>query len=221
MSEHFYWIIDYKISFCSDFHIGAGISLLGGNLHGLRLGVDGFPYMEHTEVRGLMRLGGLKLKGWQPDLERIFFRNFGNNKKDLPPEVFWTYTSARYPQHAYVGAKAAGILTEQSHIKVGGIDKNLYSYQKAGAAGGLDHWTGRIYSVNPALERDVAFLIACMRVEDRIGHRRTRGYGKVCWEPAHARRYSADSGVKPEPVQRTTEDWLDLILSENIEETCS
>ena len=70
---------------------------------------------------------------------------------------------------------------------------------------------GRVYSVEPATEIDVAFLLACMRLEDRLGHRRSRGYGKVAWNPQRVRRYLA--GSEPEEITRNLPEWLNLLFS--------
>lgn len=221
-----YWMIDYSIRFLSDFHVGAGITLLGGNLHGLRRDKTGFPYLPHTQVRGLLRLGGLKLRDWQhqnlENLDDVFNRNFG--QADRNGNGLWTYTSARYPEEGiveYSGSKVSGTRTEQSHIKLaeGGVE-NLFSYEKAGRieakpAEGAEskwlQWRGRIYSVEPAEEKDVAFLIACMRAEDRIGRRRTRGYGKVDWKLEKVRWY-IPSESKPKKIKEP-HDWLKLVIT--------
>lgn len=211
----YYWIIDYTINICSDYHVGAGITLLGGNLYGLRQDETGFPYLPHTQVRGLLRLGGLKLKGWQPCLKSTFARNFA--QADRAGDGLWSYTSARYPSQAiagYSGPKVAEILTEQSHIKLTNDSvENLFSYEKAGAIKDeWRQWKGRIYSIGPAEEEDVAFLMACMRAEDRIGQRRSRGYGKVDWEVERVCRYR----LPEEPPQEIKKDWLGLIISREV-----
>ena len=35
--KEYYWKIRYEIDFLTDFHVGSGTILLGGNLHGVRL----------------------------------------------------------------------------------------------------------------------------------------------------------------------------------------
>jgi hypothetical protein len=209
-----YWIISYSISFQSDFHIGAGITLVSGNLHGLRLDDDGFPFMPDTQVRGLLRFGGFKLKTWQPAIcSTIFTNNFGSPGKTSGNS--WSFTSARYkfsPEVAGINsAEDANILIQQSHIQQkNNISKNLFSYQKGGPTDGFNKWHGKIYSLEPASERDVAFLVACMRAEDRIGHRRSRGYGKVKWELESVSFY--EPGKKPENHSHSLQDWLKLLM---------
>lgn len=212
MAPH-YWIIDYTINILSDFHVGAGITILGGNLHGLQRDKTSFPYLPHTQVRGLLRLGGLKLKNWQPHLTAIFNRNFGQpNRRG---GGLWSYTSARYPKGSitgYSGPEVAEILTEQNHIKLTeDVVENLFSYEKAGGKEDeLREWKGRIYSAEPAEEKDVAFLIACMRAEDRIGHRRSRGYGKVNWDLGEVYRYLP--GERPEQIKRGPNEWTKTLI---------
>lgn len=217
MTDPHYWIIEYRIEFRSDFHVGAGHTLFGGNLHGVRLGDDGFPCLPGTQVRGLLRLGGSRLKDWGAASENLFKRNFAEgDRKDKGPQ--WSYTPARFTRgqiEGYEGAEATGMLSEQSHVHLDdGSVKNLFSYQKAGALDGTWFWRGRIFSTEPADEKDVAFLVACMRAEDRIGHRRSRGYGKVDWKPCGVWRYPA--GETPVPVEMNGDkavlgDWLRLL----------
>lgn len=213
MTRH-YWIIDYKLEFRSDFHVGAGITIMGGNIHGLRLGEDGFPYMPSTQVRGLLRLGGRKLMEWKSDLRELYERNFGEENRS--PGNFWSFTSATYPRTIFdSGETPETIYSEQSHIKIdenAGVAKNLFSYQKAGWADDRWHWQGRIYSVEPADESDAAFFIACMRAEDRIGHRRTRGYGKVNWTPSRIRSWDPGVPTSLNEDSRSLEEWLSLLL---------
>ena len=209
-----YWIITYCISFQSDFHLGAGITLVGGNLHGLRLDDEGFPYMPDTQVRGLLRLGGYKLKTWMPTTKYadLFSDNFGSSKKMSANS--WSFTSAYYPSKpsGINCADDAGILIQQSHIKQqNNIAENLFSYQKCGPVEHFDSWQGKIYSVEPASEMDVAFLIACMRAEDRIGHRRSRGYGKVIWKPESVASY--EPGGKPEKRKEKLQYWIGLLMN--------
>jgi len=213
--SNYYWIIDYVINIRSDFHIGAGITLLGGNLHGLRRDETGFPYLPCTQVRGLLRLGGLKLKDWQPHLKSLFDKNFGLANR--AGDGLWSHTSARYPKEAIAGysrPEVAEILTDQSHIKLTDDSvENLFSYEKAG--GIENEWRelkGRIYSIGLANEDAVAFIIACMRAEDRIGQRRSRGYGKVNWQLEKVRRYLLPN----EPPQEVSNDWLELVVTEGV-----
>lgn len=200
MSELKYWIIDYSITFCSDFHVGAGITMLGGNHHGLQTDREGLPFLGGTEVRGLIRQGGYKLKSWNKDLEKYFLNNYGTSGRD----GFWSYTPARFQ---YV--IPADILGEQSHIQV--EKGRLFSYQKSGGTGQNHKWQGKIYSVKPIAETNVGFVIASMRVEDRIGHRRTRGYGKVNWQIESVRHYS--NGTQPTQLIKSLDDWLRLGLT--------
>lgn len=198
-----YWIIDYSIKFLSDLHIGAGITLLGGNQHGLQLDANGFPFLPYTEARGLLRLGGFSLQMWDSSLTDRFFKNFGKSDKS-GQGGFWSFTSARF-----TSAALRNLLTEQSHIKQG--EDRLFSYQKAGNRDqGNEIWHGKIFSLSPVTDTDAAFMICAMRVEDRIGHRRTRGYGKVCWKLDTVRSYKA--GEQPVKSDRTISQWLRLGL---------
>jgi hypothetical protein len=208
-----YWTIEYKITFLSDFHVGSGITLMGGNQHGLRLDIDGFPYMPATQVKGLLRLGGIKLKSWQPQLKDLFESNFGEINKRYGN--FWSFSPARYPSDTIstniVDAMSLGLLNEQSHIYIkDGIAENLFSCQKAGRLDDFSYWQGKIFSSEPAEEKDAAFLIACMRAEDRMGHRRTRGYGKIDWSISSVSSYVA--GEKPVSLDKSLSDWLNIIL---------
>ena len=210
----FYWIIDYEMTLQSDFHVGSGVTLLVGNMHGLKLDEDGMPYLPHTQVRGLLRLGGYELKSWQQEYKDLFKRNFAGEHRNSG--IFWSYTRAGFafdPLRMWQGARKAGLLANQSHIKIddSGVAENLFSFQKAGAVSKEHVWKGRIYSVEPAQEKDAAFMIASMRAEDRVGHRRSRGYGKVNWFPSIVRRYRA--GEKPEMDKRSLSDWMELFLS--------
>jgi hypothetical protein len=217
MSDTCYWMIDYKLIFHSNFHIGAGLTLMGGNLHGLRLDEDGLPYLPHTQVRGLLRLGGYRLQTWQPSLNGLFQANFAGEKRNT--DVFWSYSRAAILGNLtleHPGAKKAGLLKEQTHIRINndGVVGNMFRYEKGGTL--PSKWDGvfqgRIYAVEPATERDVAFLIAAMRTEDRVGHRRTRGYGKVNWEVRSVWKYAA--GNEPEEVKKSLDDWLNILLPE-------
>ena len=129
-----YWIIDYQISLLSDFHIGAGVTLLGGNLHGMRLDNDGFPYLPPTQVRGLLRLGGYKLSALTSSLQDLYRHNFPG--QDRISGRYWSYTRAGFAFDLVCGAQGAGgegILLEQSHVALEeGIVQHLFAYQKAG-----------------------------------------------------------------------------------------
>jgi hypothetical protein len=208
-----YWVIRHRISFLSDVHVGAGITLLGGNLHGLKLDDNGFPYMPHSQVRGLLRLGGDFLKDWCPSVfNDLHSRNFNlpgpKPQNDTPS---WSFTRAGIaPENLHDEPDLIG----QSHIKRNndGVVENLFSFQKAGRAKDCFFWQGSLFSTGPATERDAAFMIAAMRAEDRIGHRRTRGYGKVIWEPEAV--YCFDPGDKDKTkVERTLDDWLEIPFS--------
>ena len=184
-----YWILDYSLEFASDFHVGAGMTLLGGNFHGLHLDYRGFPSMPHTEVRGLLRLGGQRLSDWNKGFASRYHRNFGRAGTE---KGLWSYTSARFPDD-YDSPHTAEIMGEQSHIKkLDGVAENLFSCQKSGQGRNGLRWFGRIYSLKPVAINDAAFMFACMRAEDRVGHRRSRGYGKVTWKLEKLRSY--DSG---------------------------
>ena len=186
---------------------------MGGNQHGLRIGDDGFPCMPATQVRGLLRLGGIKLKSWQPQLKDLFEINFGERNKTYGNT--WSFSPARYPTDAIsisiVDAMSLGLLTEQSHIYIkDGIADNLFSCQKAGKSDDFSYWKGKIFSIEPAEEKDAAFLVACMRTEDRMGHRRSRGYGKISWNINNVCSYKA--GEKPVSLDKSLSDWLNIIL---------
>lgn len=88
--------------------------------------------------------------------------------------------------------------------------QHLFAYQKAGVVSEEWQLQGRIYAVEPAREMDVAFLLACMRYEDRLGHRRSRGYGKASWTPQRVRKYRP--GSEPEEISRNLPEWLNLLL---------
>lgn len=221
-----YWIIEYKIKLLSDFHVGAGIRLLGGNLHGLRLDQDGWPYLPHTQVRGLLRWGGINLKKWHPKFGTLFSRNFGQAGRKLAG-IYWSYSRAALPSDLLAALETpeeAGWFTEQSHVALQeGIVDHLFSYQKTGPVGPEFVLHGKIYSVEPATAADVAFLIAAMRADDRIGHRRSRGYGKVTWELTKVSCYPAicgdspaskDKKVEAVPDSRKPGEWLDLVCAE-------
>jgi len=214
MTEARYWTLDYEMRLQSDFHVGAGATLFGGNVHGLRLDVNGFPSVGDTEIRGLLRQGGWKLQQWRHGLKDLFLRNFGENVRNRQRQVFWSFSSARFDPMLYDNAVTAGILGKQSHARIGstGTAENLFANQKAGpsADGQFAGLQGRIYSVTPAEARDIAFMIACMRVEDRFGHRRSRGYGKMCWRPLKVRSFLP--GKTQDEDNRELKGWLDLAL---------
>ncbi|MCD6293953.1 MAG: hypothetical protein J7M20_03295 [Deltaproteobacteria bacterium] len=216
MTDSCYWILDYSLEFSSDFHVGAGITLLGGNYHGLHLDARGFPCIHHTEIRGLLRLGGQRLLGWDNGFEDSYRRNFGRapTEKELGEKGLWSYTSARFPGY-YSSPYSAEIMGEQSHIKkIDGVAENLFSYQKSGRGKNGERWFGRIYSLKTADIEDAAFMFACMRAEDRVGHRRSRGYGKVTWKLEKLRSYSP--GGTPSEIKTSTEDMLRLAVDNNM-----
>ena len=182
MDDKYYWRIDYKMNFLSDFHIGSGVTLVGGNVMGLQLDEDGLPYMPGTQVRGLIRLGGYLLKEWQESRFKSLFNS--NFKQPKQKETTWSYTRAHLPveESYYYLDWQDKPFSQQSHIKINsnGIAENLFSLQKSGEF--REKWfIGSLLAVEPRTEADVTFMLACMRAEDRVGHRRTRGYGKVNW----------------------------------------
>jgi hypothetical protein len=215
MSQSLYWRIDYAIHLKSDFHIGAGITLLGGNLHGLRLDENGMPYLPHTQVRGLMRLGGHQLQNWQPGLKDSFRRNFEDEKHKSG--VFWSYSRAAVINNPLLenGFQHWGLLKEQTHVHINadGVTENMFRYEKGGPL--PETWDGIlrgcIYSVEPAIEQDAAFLIAAMRAEDRIGHRRSRAYGKADWRVERVWKYPAGGALKEET--QSPERWIDVLFN--------
>ena len=191
-----YWIIDYRLDFLSDFHVGSGITLVGANLHGLQLDENGRPLVPHTEIRGLLRLGGRRLEAWQPELcDGCVRRHFGawhDRDADEPASGCWSFTAARLEPDEQL-LEADDFLGRQSHVRLTpeGVVENLFSCQKAGPSGAGEDafWRGRIYSRVPLDRNDVAFLVACLRAEDRIGHRRSRGYGRVAWRLERVRSW--------------------------------
>jgi hypothetical protein len=209
-----YWIIQYKIRFRSDFHVGAGSTVRGGNFHALRLDDDGMPYLPGTQVRGLIRWGAGRLAQWQQSLRPLLLRNFRNERLELSPSenrlTTWSFTRASVPPETKSPGPPRWLL-EQSHVRLNedGVAERLFSFQKAGFSAEDLAWTGRIYSTNPAKEVDVAFLLAAMRAEDRVGRRRTRGYGKTEWREGKIWRY--ESSVEREEIRRSFEEWLDLL----------
>ncbi|MBT6338743.1 MAG: hypothetical protein HOJ48_05540, partial [Desulfobacula sp.] len=112
MPDLYYWTIDYEIEHLSDFHVGDGTILLGGNLHGLRMDENGFPYMPHTQVRGLLKKAALQLAGWQIFLGPLIERNFPSNRKNSQKIPWWSYTRAGYCRD-YINRDSMGY---QSHI---------------------------------------------------------------------------------------------------------
>jgi hypothetical protein len=213
MADTSYWVISYRITFRSDYHVGDGTSLLGGNLYGLRADENGFPYMPHTQVKGLLRLGGQTLVAWHPGLKGLFKRNFPEGGKS-PSELSWSFTRAVYPPTSIRGASPAikGLFGTQTHIRAEeGAVRNLFAFQKGKGAGADVAWEGRIYSVEPAEESDVAFLVACMRAEDRMGRRRSRGYGKIDWTPRVISRFGPGD-KKSRPVVKDLEKWISEVI---------
>ncbi len=204
-----YYTIDYQIRFLSDLHVGDGTTLISGNFQGVRKDEFGVPYMPFSQVKGLLRLGGSQLMSWNSLFLRLFKRNFGKQEDSTNMDrVRWSYTSARYPVSKRNEARGAasmptysaemlfegGLIGRQAHIKSKqGIAENLFAFQKSGGNNeDFRKWEGHIFSINEADEEDVAFLIACMKAEDRIGARRSRGYGKVSWGPIKIGAYKQD-----------------------------
>ncbi len=214
--EKYYWTIDFSIDFLSDLHIGTGITLLGGNRHGHKKDEDGFPYLPHTQVRGLVRMGAFKLKVWHPFLNERFSRNFRPGK--MQGSGLWSYTSARYGRAVTKGADPIymDILTQQSHIRrETDIAPKPFAYEKAGGKEeNWRRWYGRIYSIELSEEEDVAFLIAAMRVEDRIGHRRSRGYGAVDWKVERIHQYQP--GTNCRTLEKDLAEWLSLLFQREV-----
>ena len=92
--KKYYWKIQYEIDFLSDFHVGSGTILLGGNLHGVRRDENGVPYMPRTETKGILRQRGAHSKN-DPSFAPHFRRNFplpGNSDR-----IEWSYTRATFP----------------------------------------------------------------------------------------------------------------------------
>jgi CRISPR/Cas system CSM-associated protein Csm3 (group 7 of RAMP superfamily) len=208
-----YWIIDYSIKLQSDFHAGAGITLITGNTHGLRLDEQNQPYLPSTQIRGLMRQSGFNMAKNLPDLESIFQLNFpegATQKKAGGPSTVlkprgWSYTRA----HITGSVSRKKKWERQFHVHINEstqIVQHLFGYEKAGPDTIDDclELKGRIYSNTPATKKDAAFLLACMRYDDRIGHRRTRGYGKVMWEWNKVQFFTQGSGLIP-PKTETLE----------------
>lgn len=203
--NNLYWIIDYKITFLSDFHAGDGTTLLTGNTHGIRLDDYNQPYLPSTQVRGLIRQSGYTLKeSIQPQLATLFERNFpigslGMENQQAPDSPrSWSFTRAEHKSS--IMQNRFDSWGRQTHVKLNSKDivENFFAYEKAGSRNMNKELVleGRIYSVSPATQNDVFFLLACMRLEDRVGHRRTRGYGKVDWRWEKIRYFSAQSPVQ-------------------------
>lgn len=214
MGKTYYWIIIYRIELLSDIHAGAGVTLHGGNIHGLKKDEQGFPFLPHTEVRGLLRLSARRLASWRPALGSRVQKNFRSGGKEM--SGLWSYTSARYKRGLLSGLDDPGlasILGFQSHIKtVEASDPRLFSYEKAG--GWDKEWRslwGIVFSIEPSEQEDAALLIASMRAEDRIGLRRTRGYGHVSWDLKKVQRYQAGGGLQD--CTKSIEQWVGLLLS--------
>ena len=218
MSANCYYVIDYEISFLSDFHVGEGTTLVGGNLHGLRLDENQFPYMPHSQVKGLLKWGGRKLVSWQHAFEDLFRHNFPETRPGQG-ETWWAFTRAAFPpsvSRGWGGADNAGLLGNQAHIRCGNDTvENLFSYQKGKGAGSSWSWFGSIYSVAPAEEMDAAFLINCMRAEDRIGARRSRGYGKIDWRPSKMRRFQPGDN-ELEDIRSDLDFWVDRLFESEV-----
>lgn len=215
-----YWTIRYRIEFLSDFHAGDGTVSRGGNLHALRLDEDDMPYLPATQVRGLIRWGAHKLASWQPAFKPLLSRNFkeqGRHAQQTPEgrTPSWAYTRAAFPPTSPfrlnpLPVKSATV--EQSHIQIGPneVAQRLFTFQKAGLAHLQSPWEGAIHSVHPATERDAAFMIAAMRVDDRVGRRRSRGYGKVRWELREVSRYQGQNEMEIAP--ESLDHWLAVLF---------
>ncbi|EFI34761.1 hypothetical protein Dthio_PD2137 [Desulfonatronospira thiodismutans ASO3-1] len=204
-----YWIIDYRIRLLSDFHAGAGITLVTGNTHGLRLDEESQPYLPATQVRGLLRQAGHNIKRSIPELQGLFKQNFPDGSADIAAEKNyaavnsprgWSFTRAMVKD---AESREDGLQpwSRQAHVHidpVSGVVLNLFGYEKAGAKkpGESMELVGRIYSNTPAEEKDAALMLACMRFEDRIGHRRSRGYGKVDWVWDSVRSFTPGSSLE-------------------------
>lgn len=215
MGKTYYWIISYRIELLSDIHAGAGVTLLGANIHGIRKDEQRFPFLPHTEVRGLLRLSAQRLASWSRGLKSRPEKNFRPGGMEM--SGLWSYTSARYKRDLLYGLDdpaPANILGLQSHIKrIDAGDPRLFSYEKAGGQG--EEWRslwGWIFSIEPSEEEDAALLIASMRAEDRIGHRRSRGYGHVSWDLERVQRYQA--GGETEDCTKSIEQWVRLLLED-------
>ncbi len=216
--ESRYWELKFKIRLLTDAHVGAGIRLFGGNVHGVRRDSDGFPYVPDTQVRGLVRLGGERLCECNPRLQDYLTTNLGARSGNAAGK--WSFTAARYPQEIrkiyglspYLrNFSEDGILPEQAHVNV--AEARLFQYQKLGAIEDKNRvLSGAVFSSEPATENDVAFIIACMRFEDRIGHRRTRGYGRICWNVESVRYYSP-SNPDWNACDRDLKSWLQSLLA--------
>ena len=214
-TDAYYWIIDYRIDFLSDFHVGSGITLVGGNLFGLELDARGLPLIPHTEIRGLLRLGGRRLEEWCFPLAGYCDRNFGARREPDRDPGYWSFTGARFrvADDYSSGLARERVLGAQSHVRLSAdeVVENLFACQKAGAGGVGEGWCGRIYSRRPLPEREVAFLAACMRAEDRVGHRRSRGYGRVDWRIKKLHCY-LPGGKLDEVTSNSPEELLDGLL---------
>ncbi|MCK4447128.1 MAG: hypothetical protein KAW56_08600 [Candidatus Marinimicrobia bacterium] len=215
MNDKYYWRIDYKIDFLSDFHIGSGVTLIGGNVIGLQLDEDELPYLPGTQVRGLIRLGGYFLKEWQKSrFESLFNSNF---KRPKQKETTWSYTRAHLPylESFYYRQRLGRPFSQQSHIKINadGTAENLFSIQKSGEFR-EKYFIGSLFSIEPRTQADVAFMLACMRVEDRIGHRRTRGYGKVNWN--YSKILKLVNG-NTQDVTQEYDNWQNILFKEEVQ----
>ena len=192
-----YYVIDYHLELNTDAHIGNGTKDLIGNVHGLLLDEDGFPYIPDSEIRGLLRSAGQDLVSntFLNTKTDVFDRNFGNRMSGC-----WSFTRAALSSSIINNLKSSmtehSITTFQSHIQVKELaNPRLFSYKKMGGdQTDLRNYHGRIYSVTPISFEDLAFMVACFYMDDRIGHRRTRGYGEVAWTIDSIRSYSPLKG---------------------------
>lgn len=225
------WRITFEILLLSDAHVGAGINLLGGNLQGLRRDDDGFPYVPDRQVRGLLRQAGyvLRQSACLKDGPDLFKKAFGAGPKEEKAnrnQGGWSCTGARYPwkkrQEAPAYRRAAlhpsyfeehGILARQAHVDV--EHARFFGYQKMGGReADMRVLEGRLFSHELLTERDVAFLIACMKMDDRIGQRRSRGYGYCTWNPI---RVDCDQKGQWQEDARSPEKWVNLLLDISME----
>jgi hypothetical protein len=222
-SEAKFYRVKYTIFLQSDAHIGAGIQLLGGNLQGLRRDADGFPFVPDTEIRGLLRLAGTHIRDSKAVGVDLFSNTFGERTAEAGKKHGkWSFSAARYDQDTrdafpLTGASSLykgpferqGSLGRQTHVAID--TRRLFGYQKMG---GRDEESrqleGLIFSHTTATEKEVAFLLACMRMDDRIGHRRSRGYGKVTWNVESVHR--ANDAGEWESVSHDHAYWVNRLL---------
>lgn len=189
-----YYRIKFRLALLTDAHIGDGTRKFGGNVHGVRVDELGLPYLPDTQVSGLVRLAARRMSESVHALQSFYGANFG---KPNATRRRWVFTGARYPsclvdkliiqglvRRGDELLEEEGILTVQTHIQVDdNAGARLFAFQKIG---GRDdqyrQFCGAAYSAERVTLDDVSYLVAAMRFDDRIGHRRTRGYGKVKWE---------------------------------------